>query len=94
MEGKLRAGAAGRTQMRSRLSHALRALAAVSCLLVAAPAAAQERPDVCPNGWSSEATVWFAPPRVDSGVPNRERANGCTMADDEPGDDQPAARDD
>jgi hypothetical protein len=40
--------------------------------------------DVCPNGWSSEVEVSFAPPfgGVDSGVVNPERANGCTLLDD------------
>jgi uncharacterized repeat protein (TIGR01451 family) len=40
--------------------------------------------DACPNGWSAEAEVSFAPPfgGVRSGVTNRERANGCTLLDD------------
>ncbi len=31
---------------------------------------------------SPEATVWFAPPKVDSGVPSRERADGAPILDD------------
>ncbi|HWL86811.1 MAG TPA: polysaccharide deacetylase family protein [Polyangiaceae bacterium] len=44
--------------------------------------------DACPNGWSPEETVWFAPPArpgrpggIDSGVRNPTRANGCTLLD-------------
>jgi uncharacterized repeat protein (TIGR01451 family) len=51
--------------------------------VLCAPAAAQT-PDACPNGWSADATVEFAPPvpAVDSGVGNVERAGGCTLLDD------------
>ena len=40
--------------------------------------------DGCPNGWSPEAEVSFAPPfgSIDSGVTNPERRNGCTLLDD------------
>jgi uncharacterized repeat protein (TIGR01451 family) len=56
---------------------------AACCALIAAPASAQE-PDACPNGWSPEETVEFAPPvpAVDSGVTNAERADGCTLLDE------------
>ena len=44
--------------------------------------------DACPNGWSPEETVWFAPPfrpgrptGLDSGVRNPERPDGCTLLD-------------
>jgi uncharacterized repeat protein (TIGR01451 family) len=44
--------------------------------------------DACPNGWSPEQTVSFAPPfrpgrpgGIDSGVVNAERADGCTLLD-------------
>jgi hypothetical protein len=39
--------------------------------------------DACPNGWSSEETVSFAPPTpaIDSGVRNPERPNGCSLLD-------------
>jgi uncharacterized repeat protein (TIGR01451 family) len=39
--------------------------------------------DACPHGWSPTQTVSFAPPAsgVDSGVPNPERADGCTLLD-------------
>jgi uncharacterized repeat protein (TIGR01451 family) len=56
---------------------------AVAFALMAAPAAAQTE-DECPNGWSPEAGVEFAPPvpAVDTGVTNVERAGGCTLLDD------------
>ena len=45
--------------------------------------------DACPNGWSSEAEVAFAPPfgpglhgGIHSGVTNPEQSNGCTLLDD------------
>jgi peptidoglycan/xylan/chitin deacetylase (PgdA/CDA1 family) len=40
--------------------------------------------DACPNGWSAEAVVSFAPPvgGVDSGVRNPERPDGCTLLDE------------
>jgi uncharacterized repeat protein (TIGR01451 family) len=52
--------------------------------LVAAPGASAQEQDACPNGWSPEETVEFAPPvpAVDSGVANVERANGCTLLDE------------
>jgi uncharacterized repeat protein (TIGR01451 family) len=39
--------------------------------------------DACPNGWSPDETVEFGPPvpAVSSGVPNAERADGCTVLD-------------
>jgi uncharacterized repeat protein (TIGR01451 family) len=44
--------------------------------------------DACPNGWSPDDTVAFAPPfrpgrpgGIDSGVRNPERADGCTLLD-------------
>jgi uncharacterized repeat protein (TIGR01451 family) len=57
--------------------------AAAVVLLMCAPAAAQEG-DACPNGWSPEAAVEFAPPvpAVDSGVVNVEDEDGCTLLDD------------
>ena len=62
------------------------ACAAVAAAVWAAcaPAAAAQVADECPNGWSAEAAVEFAPPvpAVDSGVTNRERAGGCTLLDD------------
>jgi uncharacterized repeat protein (TIGR01451 family) len=56
------------------------AAAAVAFALLAAPAAADE----CPNGWSPEETVAFAPPvpAIETGVANPERADGCTLLDD------------
>jgi uncharacterized repeat protein (TIGR01451 family) len=44
--------------------------------------------DACPNGWSTDQTVTFAPPfrpgrpgGIDSGVRNPERPDGCTLLD-------------
>jgi hypothetical protein len=39
--------------------------------------------DACPYGRSPDRTVAFAPPfgGVDSGVPNPQRADGCTLLD-------------
>jgi len=47
------------------------------------PAAARGA-DTCPNGWSTEERVAFAPPvpAIDSGVRNPEGADGCTLLDD------------
>ncbi len=47
----------------------------------AAPAT-RRAPRRVPVRLSPEATVWFAPPKVDSGVPNRERADGSPILDD------------
>ena len=58
-------------------------VAATAALVMCAPAAAQSA-DECPNGWSPDAPVEFAPPvpAVESGVGNVERAGGCTLLDD------------
>jgi peptidoglycan/xylan/chitin deacetylase (PgdA/CDA1 family) len=61
------------------------AAAVVAAVVACVPAAAQaQSPDQCPNGWSPEAAVEFAPPvpAVGSGVANRERPGGCTLLDD------------
>jgi uncharacterized repeat protein (TIGR01451 family) len=52
-------------------------------LMLCAPAAAQTA-DECPNGWSLDETVEFAPPvpAVDSGVANVAGERGCTLLDD------------
>ena len=57
---------------------------AVTSWAVGATAAQAQATDACPNGWSPEAAVEFAPPvrAVESGVANRERAGGCTLLDD------------
>jgi uncharacterized repeat protein (TIGR01451 family) len=57
--------------------------AAVAAMWLPATAGAQTT-DECPNGWSPEAAVEFAPPvpAVGTGVANPERANGCTLLDD------------
>jgi uncharacterized repeat protein (TIGR01451 family) len=57
--------------------------AAVAFALIAAPAAAQTE-DECPNGWSPEAAIEFAPPvpAIETGVTNVESADGCTLLDD------------
>ena len=59
------------------------AIATLVALVTCARADAQV-PDACPNGWSPEAAVEFAPPvpAVESGVRNVERAGGCTLLDD------------
>jgi uncharacterized repeat protein (TIGR01451 family) len=61
----------------------MRVVVATMAGVMCAPAAAQAQ-DACPNGWSPEAAVEFAPPvpAVDSGVVNVERAGGCTLLDD------------
>ena len=61
-----------------------RVLAAATTVgLLCAPAAARAQ-DRCPNGWSADANVEFAPPvpAVDSGVQNVEGESGCTLLDD------------
>jgi uncharacterized repeat protein (TIGR01451 family) len=60
-----------------------RVLAAAAVGFFCAPAAAQAQ-DSCPNGWSPDAKVEFAPPvpAVDSGVQNVEGESGCTLLDD------------
>jgi peptidoglycan/xylan/chitin deacetylase (PgdA/CDA1 family) len=57
-------------------------IAVVGLAIAAAPAAAQTA-DACPNGWSPEETVSFSPPvpAIETGVPNPERADGCTLLD-------------
>lgn len=49
--------------------------------VVLAPAAPAQQADACPFGWSPEETVWFAPPRIDTGILNPERDDGCTLLD-------------
>jgi uncharacterized repeat protein (TIGR01451 family) len=60
-----------------------RVLTVVTVALLFAPASAQAQ-DECPNGWSPDANVEFAPPvpAVDSGVQNVEGEFGCTLLDD------------
>lgn len=60
---------------------------ACAALAVVAPPAPAVT-DACPNGWSADQTVSFAPPwrpgrpgGIDSGVRNPERADGCTLLD-------------
>ncbi|MEV4173831.1 polysaccharide deacetylase family protein [Nonomuraea sp. NPDC049709] len=45
------------------------------------PGSAVTAADVCPAGWSTETTVWFGPPRVDTGILNPRRDDGCTLLD-------------
>jgi peptidoglycan/xylan/chitin deacetylase (PgdA/CDA1 family) len=51
----------------------------------ASPAAVDDSVDVvgdaCPGSWSTETTVWFGPPRIDTGIPNPGRGDGCTLLD-------------
>ena len=60
-----------------------RVLTAATVGLLCAPTVAQAQ-DACPNGWSPDARVEFAPPvpAVDSGVRNAEGESGCTLLDD------------
>ena len=60
-----------------------RVLTAATVGLLCVPAAAEAQ-DACPNGWSPDAKVEFAPPvpAVDSGVQNVEGESGCTLLDD------------
>jgi uncharacterized repeat protein (TIGR01451 family) len=55
-------------------------LAVMACALL--PASAQGA-DACPNGWSPEEAVEFAPPvpAVPTDVVNPEREDGCTLLD-------------
>ena len=57
-------------------------LAAAACALLPVPATAQGA-DACPNGWSPEERVEFAPPvpAVATDVVNPEREDGCTLLD-------------
>ncbi|MBF8189630.1 polysaccharide deacetylase family protein [Nonomuraea sp. K274] len=43
--------------------------------------ASTEADDACLGGWSTETTVWFGPPRIDTGIPNPGRDDGCTLLD-------------
>jgi peptidoglycan/xylan/chitin deacetylase (PgdA/CDA1 family) len=64
-------------------------LAALAAGLLTGPSAAEPAPapaaadaeDACPGGWSTETTVWFGPPRIDTGIANPEAADGCTLLD-------------
>lgn len=67
-------------------------LAAVAAGLLTGPSAADPAPapavpaaadaeDACPGGWSTETTVWFGPPRIDTGIANPEGPDGCTLLD-------------
>ncbi|WP_157574886.1 polysaccharide deacetylase family protein [Jiangella muralis] len=47
----------------------------------AATSTASGAGDACPGGWSTETTVWFGPPRIDTGVANPGRDDGCTLLD-------------
>jgi uncharacterized repeat protein (TIGR01451 family) len=59
------------------------AAVAAAFALWASPAAAQT-PDECPNGWSPDESISFAPPvpAIETGVANVERDGGCTLLDD------------
>src|SRR5918999_1924668 len=58
--------------------------AALALVLLWAPGVAQAAEDACPNGWSTEQKVAFAPPvpAIDSGVTNPTRPDGCTLLDE------------
>ncbi|SDU64716.1 polysaccharide deacetylase family protein [Jiangella alkaliphila] len=64
------------------------ALAVVTAGALIGPSAAAPEPeavaaaeDACPGGWSTETTVWFGPPRIDTEIPNPGRDDGCTLLD-------------
>lgn len=71
------------TRSRPWLAAAL--AAALSFPLLAPPATAQQAPapaaDACAYGYTSEATVRFGAD-ADSGVPNRDTGDGCTVMDE------------
>jgi uncharacterized repeat protein (TIGR01451 family) len=57
---------------------------AAACFALLPASASAQAVDACPNGWSAEETVAFAPPvpAVDSGVTNPSRSDGCTLLDE------------
>ena len=66
-----------------RVATTASSLAILACVLLAAPASAQQSPDdACPYGWSAEQTVAFSPHGPDSGVLNPVADDGCTLLDD------------
>ncbi|TDC35162.1 sugar phosphate isomerase/epimerase [Micromonospora sp. 15K316] len=75
---------------RTRLARSLLAASIVVAILPFAPAAAadahtpdlrEQTADACPWGYTSSATVFFGQDRADSGVPNRDLGDGCTIMD-------------
>ncbi|SIR52043.1 sugar phosphate isomerase/epimerase family protein [Micromonospora avicenniae] len=77
---------------RTRLARTLLAAAIAAAALPFAPPAAaaaagasrpdaQEQTDACPWGYTSSATVFFGQDQADSGVPNRDLGDGCTIMD-------------
>lgn len=63
---------------RAALAAALVFTVAVS--LLAPPAARAQTDDACAYGYSPDTSVWFGPD-ADSGVPNRDTGDGCTVLD-------------
>ncbi|MFD0787602.1 hypothetical protein ACFQZ8_27175, partial [Micromonospora azadirachtae] len=77
---------------RTRLVRALLAASTAAAILPFAPPAVataaatrtsdvQEQTDACPWGYTASSTVLFGQDRADSGVPNRDRGDGCTIMD-------------
>ncbi|MEV6373058.1 sugar phosphate isomerase/epimerase family protein [Micromonospora musae] len=78
---------------RTRLVRPLLAASIAAALLPLAPPAAsaaqnartpavqEQTADACPWGYTSAGTVFFGRDRADSGVPNRELGDGCTIMD-------------
>ncbi|MET8912032.1 sugar phosphate isomerase/epimerase [Micromonospora sp. NPDC004551] len=55
--------------------------AAASAAEPETPAAEQVAADNCPWGYTTSSTVFFGRDRADSGVPNRDLGDGCTILD-------------
>ncbi|MEV1328572.1 sugar phosphate isomerase/epimerase [Micromonospora costi] len=77
-----------RPSRRSRRARHLLAVSLAAALLPLAPAPASAATDTraatadsCPWGYTSSTTVAFGRNRADSGVPNRDLGNGCTILD-------------
>lgn len=78
--------------LRTRLVRPLLAASIAAAILPFAPpatataagartSAVPEQTDACPWGYTSSVTVFFGPDRADSGVPNRDLGDGCTIMD-------------
>ncbi|MGW5670050.1 sugar phosphate isomerase/epimerase family protein [Micromonospora sp. NPDC003776] len=72
----------------TRARHLLAAALAATLLLTPSPASAAGDPtapaavaDNCPWGYTTSATVYFGRGTADSGVPNRDLGDGCTIMD-------------
>ncbi|MGK5740184.1 sugar phosphate isomerase/epimerase family protein [Micromonospora sp. URMC 103] len=69
---------------RSRRTRHLLAASLAAALLPLAPApasAATAGTDACPWGYTTSSTVFFGQGRADSGIPNYDLGDGCTLMD-------------